>query len=153
NGQGSRDADALPLPAGKFMGISPRVAWIQSHLFEQTSDPPGNLRLGSQPVYLEPLGDGVTDRHAGVQRSVRILEDDLHATPQRPKRPMIQREYVLAFKDCLSARRLLQPQDGTADRRLATSRFPHQGQRLPLADLEGNAVYSPHSWSRAAKQP
>src|SRR5262249_11281364 len=26
-------------------------------------------------------------------------------------------------------------------------------QRLPLADLEGNAVYRPHSRSRAVKQP
>src|SRR5262245_14857272 len=109
------------------MGISPGVTWIQSHLFEQTSDPPGNLRLGSQPVYLEPLGDGVTERHAGVQRSVGILEDDLHPTAQGSKGPVIQSEYVLAFKDCLSARRLLQPQDGAADRRLATSRFSHQG--------------------------
>jgi hypothetical protein len=82
----------------------------------------------------------VADGHPRIQRSIRILEDDLHLAPQRAHLAFRQGEQVAPAEPDLARRRLDQPQQQPADRRLAAARFADQRERLPLVQLEAHVV-------------
>src|SRR2546425_13350630 len=53
-------------------------------------------RAARQAMDREGLGERLADRHARVERSVRILEHDLHAAAQRPQLAGPERQHVPA---------------------------------------------------------
>jgi hypothetical protein len=78
HGQGSRDADALTLPAAELMRISVTVRGLQPDGFQEVSDPLfPRCRIGSQPVDVEGFSQDLSDGEARVQGTEGILEDHL----------------------------------------------------------------------------
>ena len=55
----------------------------QSDGLESLRDTASKLVAATRSVDLEGVADRLLDRHRRIERRVRILEDDLHATPQR----------------------------------------------------------------------
>ena len=90
-GDAAGDADALPLAAGELVGVAVDVLGVEPDEVEQLLDPLAAPALGHDVVVdLERLTDDVADRHPGVERGVRVLEDDLdvaahpaHLAPRR----------------------------------------------------------------------
>ena len=97
-------------------------------------------RLGADPVHDERLADDVADRHAGVERGVRILEDDLHLPPH----PAHLLATDLGQLDTLEAHRargrLEELEDAVAGRRLARAGLADEPERLARSDVEADAV-------------
>ncbi len=82
DGERARDRDALPLAAGELVRVALRVRRRQADDAQQLGHALA-LAPGVQAVQRERLGEHVADRHARVQRRVRVLEDDLHRAALR----------------------------------------------------------------------
>ena len=77
--QRAGDADALALPAGELVRVAVDEARVQADQRQQLLHPRAHrLPPSPQVVDLDRLGDDVADRHARVERGVRVLEDHLH---------------------------------------------------------------------------
>ena len=91
--QGTRDTDALPLPAGKFV----REAFPCPDREADQGEHIGNAlgRVGGLTVDRERFGHDVFDRHARVQRAVRVLKDNLHRPADFAQRLALQPPDIL----------------------------------------------------------
>ena len=89
---------------------------------------------------LERLADDVADRHAGVERGVRVLEDDLDVAAQLAHRAALLGVDVDPVEGQLAGGRLLQPHQHPAQSRLAAAGLADDAERLALVELEGDAV-------------
>jgi hypothetical protein len=141
DGEGPCDADALPLPARELVRVAPHVIRVETHRLEEV----GDLLLALTPalgelVDDERLADDGAHGHPRVQRRVGVLEDDLEVAPERAERPLVHGRDVLALEPDLAGRRLDEPQDAAARRRLPASRLAHEPERLAGVDLEGHPV-------------
>src|SRR6185312_3226476 len=78
------DGDALPLSAREFMRVAVSGCRIEPDLIQRSRDTGVALGAG-QPGTLnrQALLDDLPDREARRQRAVRVLEHDLHVTPER----------------------------------------------------------------------
>ena len=95
-------------------------------------------------MHAQRLADHASDRVARVQRGVRILEDHLHPLAQRPQLAFAEVRDVRAVEDDLAAGRLVQAQEGAADRRLAAPGLADEPERLAALDPERDAVDGLH---------
>ena len=108
---------------------------------EQLLHPLASSALGQHVgVDLVRFTDDVADRHARVQRGVRVLEDDLDVAPKLPHRRALLGVDVDAVEGELARGRLLQPHQHPAEGRLAAARLAHDAERLALVQVEGDAV-------------
>ena len=73
---------------------------------------------------------------AWIERGVGVLKDDLDAPLVWHKVAVRHGENILAFKDGLTRRRLMQAHQGQADRGLAGTRFAHHAQRFAACQCE-----------------
>ena len=138
--QGARDADALPLPAGKLVRVAvEHVAAHADHL-QQLLDLAVALGGRADAVYVQRLTNGLRDRAARAQRGEGVLEDDLHLAAHLEPARGRGRGQVLALEDHLAAGRLLQLQDRAAKRRLAAARLADQAERLAEFERKAHAV-------------
>jgi hypothetical protein len=99
------------------------------------------LAVGGQLVDHQGLPDDRAHRHPGIQRRVRVLEDDLHFLAQGPERALVERGDVLVLEPDLARRRLDEPENGPPGGRLAAARLADQPQRLAGQDLERHVVH------------
>ena len=96
--QGAGNTDALALPAAEFMGIAPHMLRTEPDFFQDVGDPLllrpalGNL------MNFQRLSDDAGHGHAGVERGVRILENDLHLSPQDAHRLFAKLQNVLPLE-------------------------------------------------------
>ena len=79
------------------------------------------LLVGQDLVDDDGLADDLADRLSGVQRSVGILEDDLHILAQRLHIARVQLCDILAVEDDLAAVRLFQPVQAAQERGFAAA--------------------------------
>ncbi len=71
--------DTLPLSTGKFMRIAVRMLRSQSDLFQHRIDIFVRFFFSSDnPVSQQRFRNNIPHRHAGIQRSVRVLKNHLH---------------------------------------------------------------------------
>ena len=84
------------------------------------------------------------DRHARVERGIRILENDLHVAAHDLQFLGLEGEDILAVEMDRAAGRLDQAQHGAPDGGLSAARFAHQPQGLALADKEADVVHGLH---------
>jgi hypothetical protein len=115
DGERPGDADALPLPARELVRIAAHVVGREADRLEQLDDP--RLELGPalrQLVDDQRLADDRADRHARIERGVRVLEDDLHVARQRAQLVLAGPGDVLALEPDLARGRLDQAQDAAA---------------------------------------
>src|SRR5262245_57845606 len=91
-------------------------------------------------MHAHRLADDLSDRHARVERGVRVLEDDLHALAHAHH--LIAREAceVHALEADLPTRRIVEPQHQPAKGGLAATRLADQTQRLAAPGLERDIV-------------
>jgi hypothetical protein len=97
-------------------------------------------------VHQERLAHDVGERHAWVERAVRVLEDHLHLGTQGTEVPTVEpREVddpaVRRTEQYLAARRLQGPEDTARRGGLPAAALPHQSQNLPFVDREAHAVH------------
>ena len=93
------------------------------------------------------------DRHAWIERAVGVLENHLKFAPPRTQRCPAHLCDVLAFKQHAACRRLNQPDDGAAERRLAAAAFADQPERFTRRDAEAHVVHRLHGFADAAENP
>jgi hypothetical protein len=103
-------------------------------------------------VHAQRLADDAPDAVPRVERGERILEDDLHAPPQRAQLALTQVRDVLAVEHDPSAGRLVKPQQRPADGRLAATRLADEPERLAAADRQIDAVDRPQDLRLLAAQ-
>src|SRR5262245_46209734 len=83
---------------------------------------------------------GRSDRLAGIERRVGILEHHLDAAAEAiVAKARIARE-SLAFETDLAGGRLIDPHEGARQRGLAAAALTHQPERLLLADSQIDAI-------------
>jgi len=99
------------------------LARAQSDLFEQLPNAMIGLRATRDLVDQQSFLDRGADRHARIERRVRILEDHLHAPAHRAQLAAFERADVDAVEADLAGRRLGEAQDRAPERRLAASGF------------------------------
>ena len=143
--QGAGDDHALALPARELVRIAEGVVPRQPGRLQRRLDACLAVgRIRGQPVDLERLGDEVVDRLLRVERLVRVLEDDLDASPVRAERRVPHRVETSAPSNADRARRLAgELDDDPAGRRLAGPGFADQGQDLALGEREVDPVDRP----------
>ena len=89
---------------------------------------------------LHRLGDDVADRHARIERGVRILENHLQVAAHLAHVAAVELGQILALKDDLALGRLVELQNRAAGGRLAATRLADEPQCLTLLDIERDAV-------------
>ena len=112
---------------------------------EQLLDARLPLLLVAELVDLQRVADDRADPLARIQARVRILEDHLHLAAQRPQPAGAELLDRLALEDDLAGRRLEQPDDRAAERRLAAARLADEAERLALLHGEADVVDRVHA--------
>ena len=84
---------------------------------------------------------------------MRVLEDRLHASPQRPQLPLAEPGDVPSLELDRSRRRHDEPQHRPAERGLPAPALPDEPQRLPGEHLDGDAVDGPHHGFASSRCP
>ena len=138
--QGARDADALPLAAGELVREAVGVIGLEAHLLERIHHDVQPFLAAADVVDVQPFHDRLPDGQAGIQRSVGILEDDLHVAAQGFELGSVELEDVAAVEVGGPGGRIDQPQHGAPDGRLAAAGFADQAERLALLDAETHIV-------------
>src|SRR6185437_9431681 len=94
----------------------------------------------------------LADRHAGVERGVGILEDDLRLAPEATQLVRIEGQQVAPVEANASRIWLDQPQHQPAHGRLAAAGLADQPQRLAALDRKANAIDRADVSGRCAEQ-
>ena len=138
--EGARDADSLALAARKFVRITLVVVVAETASFHQIEHVFLDLVLRNDIVYDDGLGEDVTDRASRGKRGVGILEDDLHFRADRTHFRVLVARDVLALEEDLTARRLVELQDGSSHRGFSTARFTDDAECFTGIQLEGHLL-------------
>lgn len=85
--------------------------------------------------------DGVAHRAPGVERGVRVLEDQLHPPPQGHRPPLRGPGQIARLVGHGAAGRGAQPREGPGQRGLAAARLADECEDLAAPDLEGDPVH------------
>ena len=109
------------------------------------------LLVGQDLVDDDGLADDLADRLSGVQRSVGILEDDLHILAQRLHIARVQLCDILAVEDDLAGGRLNQAQNTAARRGFAAAGFTDHAKGLAFFDGKGDVVHRMELAARRVK--
>ena len=75
--QSPGNTDTLPLPSGKLMRKTVGMFSVEAYCLQQFIDSLGPFFLIVHFMDLHTLGNNASNRHTGIQRSIRILENDL----------------------------------------------------------------------------
>jgi hypothetical protein len=139
--EGPGDSDSLPLSATELMRITLSCRRGDSHHHHQIGHPV--LAFATSPDTYGPqsLFNALPHGHAGVERAIRILENDLHLLPKRLHFRRAEATDVIAAIDDLSLVRLEKFKDQSAYGGFSAPALPHEAQGLPRLDLEIYAVH------------
>ena len=138
---GPGDAYPLALATGEFMGISIDHQWQQADLVHDLLYPVSPLLLGEfWKVYGQRFGDDLTDSHAWVEGSQRILKDDLQLFSYAGHLGGVQPFQVFTAPDHLSGGWREELQDSSAQRRFPASGFPDDAQGLACPELKADII-------------
>ena len=122
------------------MWIARRIVWIEANKVEHLAH---TLLAGGMVAKLvgeEPLFDLVADREARVQRSERILEDDLHALAQRATLSGGELLDLTPVEGDGAGGGWLQAEGHAAERGLAGARLADEAERFAAIHGEVHAV-------------
>src|SRR6266542_2663238 len=144
-GKRSCDADPLTLAAAECVRVPPHVLRSESYESQQLGHPIVSLRGAAYAVHKQWLGHDVEQRHARIQRRVRVLEDHLHLASQRTQPRawhLCEIDHLVArgAKQDLSAGWVVGAQDAARGRGLATAGFAYECERLTGSDVERDII-------------
>ena len=136
------DADALSLPAGKFVRVTIDEVRIQPadphHLLHGALD-----RLAAAEAEVaQRLADDRADRHPRIQGAIRVLENHLHPLPHSPQFFPVQRGEFAALDEDRAGGGREQLDDHAAERRFAGARLTDQAEGFARLDLEADPIDS-----------
>ena len=141
NGERSCDADPLSLSAREQVGVPPSRSRIESDELHELGEPAASVRLLHQAIMdLPPLRDDLPGGHTGIERRVRVLEDDLDCAPQGLQVGAAAAVDVTAAKTDAALRRLFEPDEQAGQCRLAATRLADDRERFPPMQLEADTV-------------
>jgi hypothetical protein len=89
--------------------------------------------------------DDLADALAGVQRCVRVLEDDLHVAAQWAQLAGAGVGDVVALERDGAVGWVQQPHDAARERRLAAAGLPNQSERLPGRQPQRDVIHRVHA--------
>src|SRR5207244_11156111 len=100
---------------------------IEPNLVHHSEDLRPGLRLvGRLVVDHQGMGNGSPHRHCGIQRSMGILEYDLHPATKVANLPLLELRDVGSLKHALAFGRLNEAAECTSQGRLAGPGFPYE---------------------------
>jgi hypothetical protein len=140
HGEGARDTDALPLAAGELVRVARGRVGRKANDLEQLADALPHLAPRCEPMCAQRLAYDPPHAVAGVERRERVLEDHLHPPAQDAELALAEPRDVGPVEHDAPARRVVEPQDRAADRRLAAAGLSDEPQRLAAANLEADVV-------------
>src|SRR5215469_13989140 len=115
NRQGASNSDALALAAGELMWVAPHVIGVEPYGFEQLDNSVHELPMCvHQAVNGQSLANDGADRHARIERGIRILKNNLQVARQHPQLRPVERGDVRRLKPNFSGGWLDQAQDAAA---------------------------------------
>src|SRR5262245_28188520 len=123
----------MRVAVGKF-----RIETTDREQLTDTRCAPSDMAL--EAVNHDRLGDDFADLHARVERAVRVLKDDLNASPQRQEVLALGLGDIDAVEQDLTGGRPLEPQDAAACRGLAAAALADEPQGLAAADPKVDTV-------------
>ena len=126
------------------MGVAPHVVGFEPNLLKQGGNPLGAAAGGADAVGEKPLGNDVANPHPRVQRSHRVLEDDLHAPPHGAHPRSIELPEDFPVEDHAARRWLNQAQNGAAEGGLAGARLANKPHDGPLGNIETHILNGVH---------
>ena len=104
------------------MGIPPFDLWRQADLGEQCINALLAVRSASaQTQCQQTFFQRVADAHPRIQRSIRVLKNNLHIASPGTQGLAIQRQKIAAAQNDLATGRRHQPQQALAHRGLAAT--------------------------------
>ena len=98
------------------------------------------LLAGGEPERLDRLGDDLPDRHARIERRVRILKDHLHVPPRAAQLRAVRAAPCRVPEQHVAAGRFDEPQHRPPEGRLAAAGFADEPERFAGQDVERHAV-------------
>ena len=143
--QRARDDDALELPARALARQALDEGFVESDLAEHVGRTPAPLRMRSDPVLRERRLQARPNPHAGVERRVGILEDELHRGAEPAQLLSAQRRQVAARDGDGTAVRWEEPKQNPGQSALPAAGFPHQAHDLALTNPEAHPVDRAHA--------
>ena len=139
--QSPGNTDPLALSTGKFVGVAFDEKRIQA--YQVSSSCTRSKRSLAVPILWISSGSPmISPIVIGDERSVRVLEDDLHIAPQLAEIALSHGGEVFAFKKNLPRSGFVELQDGPARSGFAAAAFTHQTHGLTVFDIKVYAVYS-----------
>jgi len=105
------DADPLALTSGEFVRVTVGVFSAETNEIEQLGYAFSRalpcrsvvcfvtVAVRKNPVDQNWFRDHRPDGHPGVERSIRVLKDDLHLAPQLAHLALAEREYIVSIED------------------------------------------------------
>ena len=151
--QGAGDADALALAAAELVREALGVVGVQADGLEQLGHAvaPG-LALG-QAVDRQRLADDRADRHARIERGIRVLEDHLDLAPVGEEPAVAERREVGRIAVVhFAGGGPEELDDGPAERRFAAAALADQAERFAAVQVETDVIDGPHVVDRARQQ-
>ena len=130
----------LLLPAGNFMRIAVGEFRRQRNPVNHGQCLERALVAFANARNIKRLTDAFKDRHARIERRIRVLKDDLERAAMLAQFGLGQRERVLAEMRDAAARRRQQTHNATAKRRFARAGFSDHTKSLALLDLEADII-------------
>ena len=115
---------------------------VQTDDVQQLADALDALLLGAHAVNGHGLGDDLTNRHTRIQRSIGILENELHLAAHVLDLMLAHLRNVFALEEHLAGRRLGEAHDGAARRGLTATGLANQTEGLARIDLKRDVVHS-----------
>ena len=155
DGEGTGDADALPLAAGELVREAVGESGTDADGVEQLRNALPTLVL-VEAMDGEGFGNDPPDAHAGIKRGVGVLEDHLDAAADLAEAPAAKRGEVdgafgkgwnvgfiargAGVQPDVASCGPVQLEDGAADGRFATARLADEAKSLAIMDGEGEAI-------------
>ena len=93
-----RDPDPLTLATRELVRVASRVLRAETYLLHRLLDKGIPFGAVSNAVHHQSLGNDASHGHARIERSERILEDDLHVPSHRLEGTATQAAHILSSK-------------------------------------------------------
>src|SRR3990172_3697316 len=150
--QGARNANTLALPTGELMRVTSGMVVLQAHLLESLTHNLHALSGRADPMNVQTFDHRVADRYTRIERSIRVLKDDLHVAAHGFQVSRLQRKHILVIELYDARSWLDQPEHGTPHGGFAAAGFPHQTQRLAFFHHKTDIIHRLEMVDHALKQ-
>ena len=135
------------------MRVTVQAGRFQPHLPDDFPDTLFPFCTVSDSLNDETFLDDRTDRHAGIHRAERVLENDLHITPQLLELIVICLKNISSLKKDSPSGWLNETQDGTSCSGFSAAAFTDETKSFAFLKLERDTVHGLNVANDAFEQP